>query len=112
MEISQLQSFIYIAQTGSITATAEKLFLTQPAVTQQLRSLERELGLPLFERTGRGMRLTPAGDALVPYAQQSLAILDEGRQVLLDMAGGLSGRLILGAGVTTSIFHLPQWLRL
>lgn len=110
MELAQLQSLISVAKRGSITAAADELCLTQPAVTQQLQALEREFGLPLFERSGRGMRLTFAGESFLFYAQRSLALLAEGKRVMADMAGSRAGRLVLGSGVTTSIFHLPRWL--
>ncbi len=111
MEFSQLRSLLRVAAEGSISRAAEALHLTQPAVTQHIRALERELRVPLLERTGRGVRLTPAGDALTRYARSSLALLDECRQVIGDLEHGAAGRLVLGAGVTTSIFHLPAWLR-
>jgi DNA-binding transcriptional LysR family regulator len=111
MELSQLRSFLQIVRDGSMTAAAEALCLTQPAITQQVQALEREVGGSLFERTGRGMRLTHAGEMLLPYVNRSLALLEEGKQVMADIAGGQSGRLTLGAGVTTSIFHLPRWLQ-
>jgi DNA-binding transcriptional LysR family regulator len=111
MELFQLQSFLRVAARGSITRAAETLCLTQPAVTQHVRALERELGTALFERTGRGVRLTPAGHALRDYARRSVGLLDECRQAISDLGAGTAGRLILGAGVTTSIFHLPVWLR-
>lgn len=111
MELFQLQSFVRVAEEGSITRAAEALHLTQPAVTNHVRALERELRAPLFDRTGRGVRLTPAGRALLEYTRRSLGLLDECRQVLMDLREGTFGRLVLGAGVTTSIFHLPGWLR-
>jgi LysR family transcriptional regulator, cyn operon transcriptional activator len=111
MELFQLRSFLRVAEEGSITRAADALFVTQPAVTQQIRSLERELGVPLFDRTGRGVRLTEAGHALRDYARRGLAILDESRGVISDLAAGASGRLAIGAGATTSITHLPGWLR-
>jgi len=111
MEIHQLESFIRVAEEESITRAAEAMHLSQPAVTNHVRSLERELRVPLFDRTGRGVRLTAAGKSLLEYARRSLALLSEGRQVLMDMQEGTSGRLVLGVGVTTCIFHLPAWLR-
>lgn len=111
MELFQLRSFLRVAEEGSITRAADALYITQPAVTQQIRSLERELGLPLFDRTGRGVRLTEAGLALQDYARRGIAILDECRTVISDLAAGAGGRLAIGAGVTTSIAHLPDWLR-
>jgi DNA-binding transcriptional LysR family regulator len=94
-----------------VTRAAEALCLTQPAVTQHVKALERELGVALFERTERGMRLTPSGAILRDYAQRSLSLLDECRHHMADLASGSAGRVALGAGVTTSIFHMPGWLR-
>ena len=67
--------------------------------------------MALFDRTGRGVQLTAAGEVLRDYALRSLALLEESRQAIADVAAGASGRLTLGAGVTTSIFHLPHWLQ-
>lgn len=111
MELFQLTSFLKVAELGSVTRAAEALYLTQPAVTQQIRSLENELGVRLFDRTGRGVRLTLAGEALREHAHRSLAVLDECRQVIADLDAGVAGKLLIGAGVTTSVFHLPDWLR-
>ncbi|MDQ2730715.1 MAG: LysR family transcriptional regulator [Armatimonadota bacterium] len=111
MEVHQLISFLQVASEGSVTRAADRLYLTQPAVTKQLQALERELGARLFERTGRGVELTEAGTALLDYAQRSLSLLDECRQVISDIGAGAAGRLVIGAGVTTSIFQLPAWLR-
>ncbi len=111
MELYQIRSFLRVADEGSVSRAAEALHLTQPAVTQHVRALERELGTPLFDRTGRGVSLTPAGEALRRYAMRSLALLDECREALAELDAGATGRLLLGAGVTTSIFHLPGWLR-
>jgi DNA-binding transcriptional LysR family regulator len=111
VELYQLQSFLQVAEEGSITRAAETLSLTQPAVTQHVQALERELSARLFDRTGRGVRLTAAGLELQRYARRSLALLSECRDVLRDLDAGTSGRIVLGAGVTTSIFHLPGLLR-
>ncbi len=111
MELSQLESFLRVAEAGSVSRAADTLYLTQPGVTKQIRALERELDVVLFDRTRRGMQLTPAGHALLDYARRSLGLLEECREVLQDLESGVSGRLVLGAGVTTSIFHLPRWLR-
>lgn len=111
MELFQLHSFLKVAEEGSVTRAADALYLTQPAVTQHIRSLENELGVMLFDRTGRGVRLTEAGEAFREYVRRCLAVLDEGRVVVSDLQEGTIGKLIIGAGVTTSIFHLPQWLQ-
>ncbi len=111
MELFQLRSFLQVAEEGSITRASEALYLTQPAVTQHVRALERELGAPLFDRTGRGVQLTEAGFVLRDYARRSLAALGECREAILDLESGATGRLAIGAGVTTCIFNLPGPLR-
>jgi len=111
MELSQLRSFLKVAEEGSVTRAAESLHLTQPAITQHIRALEREAGAALFERTGRGMRLTGSGELLCDYARKALAAIEDGQRVIADEVQGRAGRLILAAGVTTSIFHLPRWLQ-
>lgn len=111
MDLNQLESFLKIAETGSVTRAAELLHLTQPAVTRQMAALERDLGVPILERSGRGIRLTRGGELLLDYAQRALALLEEGRQRIQDESQGESGRISIGAGVTTSIVQLPGWLR-
>jgi DNA-binding transcriptional LysR family regulator len=111
MEISQLRTFLKVAEEAGVTKAARGLHITQPAVTQHIRALERELDTALFERTGRGMFLTASGELLRDHAQRALAEIDDVRRVIADIVEGRGGRLILAAGVTTSIFHLPRWLK-
>lgn len=111
MELFQLRSLIAVAEEGSVTRAAEALCLTQPAVSRHIQALEQEIGVPLFERTERGMRLTPEGVALRDHARRGLALLEEGRRAISELRSGTGGRLTLGAGVTTSIFRLPSLLR-
>lgn len=73
MSLAQIRYFVTVAEEGHLGRAAERLHMTQPPLTRQIRSLEDELGQPLFERTPRGMRLTPAGERLLPQAR---AILD------------------------------------
>src|SRR5438045_6583909 len=110
MEINQLRSFVKVAELRSFTQAAEALFFSQPAVTQQVQSLEREVGEPLFERQGRRVTLTPAGEALYPFASRALALLSEGRAAVEEVRAGLAGRVTLAAGPTTTIFTLPPVL--
>ena len=72
MDIKQLESFVCIARTGSMTSASEVLYLTTPALAQQLNRLEREVRVPLFTRSPRGMTLTPAGEVFLEDAQQIL----------------------------------------
>jgi DNA-binding transcriptional LysR family regulator len=106
-----LRSFLQVAELQSVSAAARRLHLTQPAVTKQIRALEAALECTLLERAGRGIRLTPAGELLAEYGRRSAAVLEEFRQVLGDLQQGKSGKLSIGAGVTTSVLLLPSWLR-
>jgi DNA-binding transcriptional LysR family regulator len=107
----QLRSFLQVAELQSVSAAARALGLTQPAVTKQIRALEASLECGLLERAGRGIRLTPAGELLGEYGRRSAAVLAEFQQVLSELQQGKSGRLSIGAGVTTSVLLLPSWLR-
>lgn len=106
MELYQLRTFITVAELGHTTRAAEKLHLSQPAVSAQIKSLEDELGVALFERTSGGMRLTRAGAGLLPHVEQVLAAMQELRTAAKAMKGEMAGRLRVG---TVSD---PQSLRL
>ena len=110
MLLAQLEGFVEIARRGSVSRAAEALFVTQPALTARLKSLERELGADLFVRTGRGVRLTEAGRSFLPYAQRSLQTVAEGRQLVGELARGGAGQLALGAAPAVSTYVLPAIL--
>ncbi len=76
MSLVQLESFVAVAEEGHVGRAARRLHVSQPPVTRRIRSLEDELGMELFERTPRGMRLRPAGRLLLPRARQILAQVD------------------------------------
>lgn len=80
MDLSRLRIFVAIAETGSATAAAERVHLSQPAVSRNLRLLEENLGVDLFDREGRGLVLNASGRALLPRAKRILADLDEAKQ--------------------------------
>lgn len=108
---SPLESFLTVATTSNVSRAAKHLHLSQPAVTKQVRALEQTLGVKLLERTARGVRLTAAGELVRDYARRSAALLDECQASLAELAVGERGRITIGAGVTTSMFQLPGWLR-
>src|SRR5258708_21722167 len=110
MERNPLRAFLKVAELRSFTQAAEALFFSQPAVTQQIQSLEREMGEPLFERQGRRVTLTPAGEALYPFASRAIALLAEVQAAVEEVRAGLAGRVTLAAGPTTTIFTLPPVL--
>jgi DNA-binding transcriptional LysR family regulator len=107
VQLTQLEAFVEIARRGTVSAAAEALFVTQPALTARLKSLERELGALLFIRTGRGVRPTEAGKALLPYAQRALHAVAEGRDLVREVARGSAGELALGAAPAVSTYVLP-----
>jgi LysR family transcriptional regulator, low CO2-responsive transcriptional regulator len=77
--ITQLTAFLAVIRGGSVTVAADELFVTQPSVSAAVAGLGRELGCELFERAGRGIRITEAGRAFAPYAEDVLGLLEQGR---------------------------------
>jgi DNA-binding transcriptional LysR family regulator len=110
----QLHIFYVVAQRRSITAAAVEVRLTQPAVSLQIRALEKECGLPLFERGASGqerLRLTQAGEALYRSAVSILNTRDETLRVLAELGAASQGKLILGANTTGGMYLLPRIVR-
>ena len=110
MDIAKLRIFATVARLGNFTRAAELLYLTQPTVSQQIAALEAQLGAPLIERLPRRLRLTPAGAALLPYAEQILALADEAAEAARAAAGLADRTLRLGAGHTLATYLLPDLL--
>ncbi len=111
MNPHKLRIFREVANAGNFTRAAASLYLSQPAVTQNVHALERELGIALFERLGRRIYLTPAGQALLPYVNRVEALLEEAA-VAAQEAGGLVARTLrLGAGDTVATYILPDLIR-
>jgi DNA-binding transcriptional LysR family regulator len=106
-----LQSFAEVARQGSVTRAARRLRVQQPTLSHRLAALEREVGTPLFERLGTGLALTPAGEALLPYAQQIPALSGEALQAARAAAGLAALRLHLGCAETPATYLLPDLLR-
>jgi LysR family cyn operon transcriptional activator len=96
MEIRQLRYFLDIAQTEHLTQSAQNLFVTQSTLSHGLRQLELELNIPLFDRLGRGLRLSQAGAAFRVHAARALQEIEAGRMALADMTSLQSGTLTVG----------------
>ncbi|SFI72708.1 LysR family transcriptional regulator [Amycolatopsis sacchari] len=109
MELRQLEYFVTVAEERNFTRAAEKLHVAQPGVSAQIRRLERELGQELLDRSGRAVRLTEAGAAVLPYARAALAAVDGARHAVDELAGLLRGRVALGM-VTSHNVDLPGLL--
>jgi DNA-binding transcriptional LysR family regulator len=96
MELRQLSYFVAVADEGHFTRAAARVSVAQPAVSAQIRRLERELGEVLFHRDRRGVRLTAAGEALLPHARAALVAAQRGRDTIASMRGLLRGALRVG----------------
>jgi LysR family cyn operon transcriptional activator len=97
MELRQLRYFLDIAQTEHLTQSAQNLFVTQSTLSHGLRQLEEELQVQLFERLGRGLKLSQAGVEFRSYATRALKEIEAGRMALSELSGLQSGRLTVGA---------------
>ena len=106
----QLQTFLEVARTGNLTQTARELGASQPTVSLQIKALGQLLGTPLLERNGRGVRLTPAGEALRRYAREVLDGLRTLKEHVQALNGGGAGSFALGASATTGGYILPPIL--
>ena len=95
MKFHQLSTFVAVVDHGSVTAAADALSVSQPAVSQTIRSLERDLGVAVFDRIGRNVRLNAAGEALLPGARQALRDLQIARDAVASVSALRSGRLDL-----------------
>src|SRR5215468_12917 len=96
MELRQLRYLIAVAEEASFTRGAARVHVAQPAVSQQIAQLERELGDKLFDRSDRQVHLTPAGEAFLPYARAALDAALDGRDAVVSMRGVLTGQLAVG----------------
>ena len=99
MELYQLRSFVAVAEAGHLTRAAEKLHVSQPAVSAQIKALEDELDLALFERTPSGMVLTAAGERLLADAEKVLAAAQAMRTEAKALKGEVAGKVREGDAV-------------
>lgn len=111
MELYQLRTFVTVAEHGNLTQAAEVLHLSQPAVTAQIKALEEELGLPLFERVAGGVTLTRAGSHLLDEARELLKGARHLKESALALAGETRTRLRLGTILTPGLLCLGPLCR-
>lgn len=110
MDLHRLEIFCKVAELKSFTLAAEALSLSQPTVSEHIRSLEEMAGDTLVDRWGRELRLTPAGQVLHRYAVKLLHLREEALQALAVLRGELAGRVVIGASTIPGSYLLPQIL--
>ena len=110
MELRQLEYFVAVAEEGTFTGAAAKVHVAQPGVSAQIRRLERELGHALLDRSGRTVRLTSVGAAVLPYARAALDAVAGARLAVDELTGLMRGRVAVGMVTSCASVDLPNLL--
>lgn len=110
MDFGQIEAFVQVSKHQSFSRAAEALQLTQPSITARIQALERELGEELFERSGRGVKMTDGGHVFLPFAERILQTLQEARDAVEDVRNVQLGSLRIGSALTISTYVLPRIL--
>jgi DNA-binding transcriptional LysR family regulator len=110
MELHQLRYFVTVVRDGTFTKAAERLYITQPSLSEQIRKLETELGSPLFQRLGRRLALTSAGECLLPHAEKVMFEVEQARARVQEVRGLRRGRLSIGVLPSAAAKLLPKFL--
>src|SRR5258706_16406261 len=108
MDFDQLITFLEVAKLGSFSRAGQKVFRSQSAVSAQIRQLEQAYGDRLLDRTGKDVRLTPAGRALFAYAERMLQMRDESLLAVADQGSTPRGTITVGANEATCLYVLPD----
>lgn len=111
MDIQDIRAFLKVNETGSFSRAAEALFITQPAVSKRIASLEQSLGIPLFDRIGKTVQLTEAGLVLLPGYQRILEEIDESHRIISNLRETTSGQLKLATSHHIGLHRLPPVLK-
>lgn len=109
MDIRQLRYFIAIVEEGTISLAANRLHISQPPLSQQLKAMEEELGSVLVYRRGKRLEITESGRALYKYALQVTQLMEEAKAEVIEVGNGDKGTLSLGINTLSSV-ELPLWL--
>ena len=110
MDIAELQAFVAVAENQSFSVAADKVFITQPAISKRIAGLEAELGTTLFDRIGRKIQLTEAGTSLLPRARTILAELAAARTQVANLSGEISGLLTMATSHHIGLHRLAPAL--
>jgi DNA-binding transcriptional LysR family regulator len=111
LTLYKLEIFNTVSMEGSFSRAAQRLRLTQPAVSQHIRDLEKKLGRELFQRGNRGVRLTPAGELLVDYTRRILSLLAEAENAIASLDELSQGQVTIGATPGVGVYLLPGWVK-
>ena len=111
LDTQSLQAFLAVAESNSFSRAAEQLHLTQPAVSKRIATLEAQIGARLFDRIGRRVTLTEAGQVLLPRARQILVMVDDSRRALSNLEGQVAGSLTLATSHHVGLHRLPPLLK-
>jgi LysR family transcriptional regulator, low CO2-responsive transcriptional regulator len=111
LTLHKLEIFNTVSMEGSFSRAAERLRLTQPAVSQHIRDLEEKLGKELFRRGNRGVRLTPAGELLLDYTRCILRMLAEAESAIASLGELSQGQITMGATPGVGVYLLPGWVQ-
>lgn len=111
MDIAALQAFLAVAETSSFSRAAERIYLTQPAISKRIAALEQTLGTALFDRIGRTVQLTEAGRALLERSRAILNDLEDAKRSLANLSGQIRGALSLATSHHIGLHRISQALR-
>jgi DNA-binding transcriptional LysR family regulator len=111
MDIQSIQAFLSVSETGSFSRAADALFLTQPAISKRIQVLEHVLGIALFDRIGKSVRLTEAGHALLPSCRRIIDEIAESQRIISNLRQSTSGVLSLATSHHIGLHRLPPVLR-
>ena len=111
MDLRKLECFLAVAFEGNLTRAAETLYLSQSALSGQIKQLEEALEFPLFERQARGMALTPEGEGLLPYARAAIQAMDEFRARAATLRSAEAGRLVVGLNTDPAFLRMAELSR-
>ena len=111
MDISALQAFIAVAESGSFSRAGERIFLTQPAISKRIAALEQDIGARLFDRVGRKIHLTPAGEALLLRTRAVLSELEDIKRDITNLSGTIAGELSVATSHHIGLHRLPGPLK-
>lgn len=111
MDIRKLQCFLAVAFEGKLTRAAENLFLSQSALSGQIKQLEEELGYPVFERKARGMILTPEGESLLPYARSAIQAMDDFKARANGLQNTRATTLTIGLNTDPAFLRMAELAR-